>query len=52
MANSLCYLGSVALLEGDYNRATALLGESLALGRELGNALSCLRRLQTRASWH
>jgi tetratricopeptide (TPR) repeat protein len=39
IANSLCYLGSVALLEGDYDRATALLDEALDLGRDLGNLL-------------
>jgi Transposase len=39
IANSLCYLGSVALLEGDYDAATGLLDESLALGRDLGNLL-------------
>jgi len=39
VANSLCYLGSVALLERDYDRATVLLDESVALGRDLANLL-------------
>lgn len=39
VANSLCYLGSVALLEDSHDEATALLDESVALARELGNVL-------------